>query len=300
MSWSPTVDVIIPCYNVKHIVKKCIDSVLKQRYRGKYVIFLINDGSTDQTGAILDSFGNNDNISVIHLKKNSGLSTARNSGVKLSNGEVIIFLDSDMVVKENWIDEHINALRDPHVVGVIGDSKLPKGIEANILDQYFYDPRRGARHFGEKVPIFFPYFLFNNTSVKRLVFDVVELFDEKIKSYGGEDTELAIRLWEAYPDGLRFSFSASCEHHHQRDLKDFCESMYHYGKTNLPTIIKQFPNHKSALGGKWIHSLKGFLLFNPFARWVISKIHQLSSNYWTIRYQVLDSVIRGARSVSRR
>ena len=264
------------------------------------MIFLINDGSTDQTGAILDSFGNNDNISVIHLKKNSGLSTARNSGVKISNGEVIIFLDSDMVVKENWIDEHINALRDPHVVGGIGDSKLPKGIEANILDQYFYDPRRGARHFGEKVPIFFPYFLFNNTSVKRLVFDVVELFDEKIKSYGGEDTELAIRLWEAYPDGLRFSFSASCEHHHQRDLKDFCESMYHYGKTNLPTIIKQFPNHKSALGGKWIHSLKGFLLFNPFARWVISKIHQLSSNYWTIRYQVLDSVIRGARSVSRR
>ncbi len=300
MSWLPTVDIIIPCYNVEHIVEKCIVSVKSQQYKGDLQIFLINDGSTDQTGKILAKFSDQRDFSVLHLEQNSGLSTARNKGITAGNGEVIVFLDSDMVVKENWIEEHIRALGEENVVGVIGDSILPKGIKPNTLDKYLYDSRRGARQFGEGTPISFPYFLFNNSSVKRVIFDVVELFDESIKSYGGEDTELAIRLWEAYPDGLRFSFSASSEHYHRRELKDFCQSMYQYGKTNLPTIIEQFPDQKLALGGQWAHSLKGFLLFNPFVRWGVAKIHEISSSFWTTRYHVVDAVIRGVRSISRR
>lgn len=300
MSRFPKVDIIIPCYNVEHIVDKCIRSVLEQSYKGDFNIFLINDGSTDNTGKKLDFYRNQPNTTILNIDKNSGLSTARNVGIRTGSGEVIIFLDSDMVVQQNWIEEHIKILNQENVMGVIGDSTLPSGIEPNTLDSYLYDPKRGARQFGENAPISFPYFLFNNTSVKRVVFDVVELFDENIISYGGEDTELAIRLWEAYPDGLRFSFSACSRHHHQRELSDFCQSMYNYGKTNFTTIINQFPAHKTALGGQWVHSLKGFILFNPIVRWGVLKIHQISSSFWTTRYQVIDAVIRGARSVSRR
>ena len=296
MSGSPSVDIVVPCYNVNHIVAQCIDSLLQQSYdKNTITIYLVNDGSTDTTGEILDSFAHHKQVHIIHLESNSGLSTARNAGIKAGNGETIFFLDSDMVVKQNWITAHLNTLKGTGIIGVVGDSLLPRGQTPNTLDRYLYNPRRGGRRFGEDVPIGFSYFLFNNTSLKRSVFDVVELFDENITSYGGEDTELAIRIWEAYPDGLRFSFSAGCEHHHHRELADFCNSMYNYGKSNLPLLLKQFPQYEKELAGQWIKSIKGYLLFNTVILWAISKSRHYCNCFWIKRYLVVDSVIRGAR-----
>ena len=52
MNYCPTVDVILPCYNVDHIVEKCIISIIKQKYENKVKIYLIKDGSTDNTANI--------------------------------------------------------------------------------------------------------------------------------------------------------------------------------------------------------------------------------------------------------
>lgn len=301
MNWSPTVDIIIPCYNVDHIVNECVNSVLEQSYKdNKITVFLINDGSTDDTVNCLKSFGHNKKVRIIHHETNRGLSATRNAGIQAGYGDVIIFLDSDMTVKPDWIQAHLNILIENSVIGVIGDSCLPAGQTPNDLDLYLYDSRRGARSIGEEAAIEFPYFLFNNTSLKRSAFDVIELFDENFTTYGGEDTELAIRLWEAYPDGLRFSNSAVCEHHHPRELNDFCKLMYSYGKMNLPSLLIQFPQYKRQLAGQWIKTVKGYLLFNPLIRWGVSKIRHFCSNYWLSRYQVIDAAIRGARSISRR
>ena len=301
MNESPTIDIVVPCYNVAHIVEQCVSSLLKQSYsKNAITIYLVNDGSSDTTGEILKSFSHHRHVKIIHNEKNRGLSAARNTGIQAGDGEVICFLDSDMTVNFDWVSAHLNILGKNNIVGVLGDSHLPKGQRPNELDRYLYDSRRGARRFGEGVPIRFSYFLFNNTSLKRSVFDVIELFDENITSYGGEDTELAIRLWEAYPDGLRFSFSAACEHHHFRELNEFCNSMYQYGKTNLPSLLEQFPQHSAELGGEWIKSMQGYILFNPLIRWIVSKTCHIFSSYWLSRYQVLDAVIQGARTVSHR
>ncbi len=183
-------------------------------------------------------------------------------------------------------------------IGVTGYSILPKGIKPNVLDKYLNSPRRGARQFGENATISFPYFLFNNTSVKRTIFDLVELFDESITNYGGEDTELAIRVWEAYPNGLRFSSHAASEHHHKRTLDEFCNSMYHYGKNNLPRLLKRYPQYKHKLGSDWIYTTKGFLLFNPIFKWFIHILNKYIPNYFLTRYVVIEAVIRGARSTT--
>ncbi len=301
MSWAPTIDIVVPCYNVAHIVERSVNSLLKQSYRDNTIsIYLVNDGSSDSTGRILDSFSRHQHIQIIHLEKNKGLSAARNTGIKAGSGEVICFLDSDMTVQPEWINAHLDMLGEVGIFGVIGDSLLPAEQTPNELDSYLYDPRRGARSIGEGSPIPFSYFLFNNTSVKRSIFDVIELFDEKITTYGGEDTELAIRFWEAYPEGLRFSSSASCVHHHPRELIDFCNLMYSYGKTNLPSLLEQFPQYKAELGGGWLNSIKGYFLFNSIVRWFISKMSNLGSSYWLSRYKVIDAAIRGARTVSPR
>ena len=88
-----------------------------------------------------------------------------------------------------------------------------------------------------EIPAPWRWFLFNNTAVKRSAIKKTGLFDEKFTSYGGEDTDMAIRLWHNFPDALRFSSKISAEHHHKRTLNQFCKQMEMYGQTNLPLLL---------------------------------------------------------------
>lgn len=89
------VSVIIPVYNVENYLEKAVDSVLAQTLKDLEII-LVDDGSSDASGKICDTYVQNapDKIRVIH-KKNDGLGMARNSGIELAKGEYIAFLDSD-------------------------------------------------------------------------------------------------------------------------------------------------------------------------------------------------------------
>lgn len=92
------VSIVVPIYNVELYLEKCIQSILEQSYKNIEVL-LIDDGSTDKSGEICDVYaGKDERIKVIH-KKNGGLSSARNIGIKNSNAEYICFIDSD-----DWIN----------------------------------------------------------------------------------------------------------------------------------------------------------------------------------------------------
>src|SRR5688572_33231336 len=87
----PTVSVVIPAYNAAAFIRETIDSALAQTYRD-FEVIVVNDGSTDDTMARLREFGSRIRV---HEQSNSGVATARNSGVKIATGSWIAFLDSD-------------------------------------------------------------------------------------------------------------------------------------------------------------------------------------------------------------
>ena len=94
------VSVIVPIYNVEKYLEKCIESIVNQTYKNLEII-LVDDGSQDNCPAMCDEWTQKDSrIKVIH-KKNGGLSSARNAGLEVSNGEYISFVDSD-----DWLDEN--------------------------------------------------------------------------------------------------------------------------------------------------------------------------------------------------
>ncbi|MDD3184932.1 MAG: glycosyltransferase [Anaerostipes sp.] len=96
------VSVIIPVYNTEKYLQQCVANVLNQTYEDLEIL-LIDDGSTDGSGMLCDKLHENDHrIQVIH-KKNGGLSHARNTGIKSSSGEYILFLDSD----DYWDDKEL-------------------------------------------------------------------------------------------------------------------------------------------------------------------------------------------------
>ena len=92
------ISVIIPAFNVQPYIRKSLNSVLNQTYKNLEVI-LVDDGSTDKTGAICDEYAQMDSrVAVIH-QQNAGLSSARNVGIEQAKGEWVAFLDSD-----DWIE----------------------------------------------------------------------------------------------------------------------------------------------------------------------------------------------------
>ena len=102
------ISIIIPVYNSEQYLDRCINSVLDQTHEDLELI-LVNDGSTDKSGEICDSFALNDErIKVIH-KKNGGPSEARNVGLDMAVGQYIGFVDSDDYVAEDMYECLIRA-----------------------------------------------------------------------------------------------------------------------------------------------------------------------------------------------
>ena len=93
-----SVSVIIPVYNVEKYLPKCLDSIVNQTYADLEII-CVNDGSPDNSYAILEEYAKKDSRIKIITQKNTGLSGARNAGIKASTGDYIVFLDSD-----DWMD----------------------------------------------------------------------------------------------------------------------------------------------------------------------------------------------------
>ena len=98
------ISVIVPVYNTEKYLEECIDSILKQTYKNTEII-LVDDGSTDNSSIICDSYAKQHRcIKVVH-KKNGGLISARKAGLLESKGEYICFVDSDDYIDSFYLEK---------------------------------------------------------------------------------------------------------------------------------------------------------------------------------------------------
>lgn len=108
------ISVIIPVYNVKCYLNRCLDSILNQTYKNLQII-LVDDGSDDGSEKICDEYEKKDNrIMVIH-KKNEGQSIARKIGLEHSDGDLISFIDSDDFVSLNFYNDMQKPFDDKNI-----------------------------------------------------------------------------------------------------------------------------------------------------------------------------------------
>jgi glycosyltransferase involved in cell wall biosynthesis len=114
--------VIVPVYNVKPYLSRCLDSIIHQACKTLEII-LVNDGSTDGSGQICDEYAQKDKRIVIIHKPNGGLSSARNAGLDIARGDLIGFIDSD-----DWIA--------PDTFGPILDHYAKTGADIILFGYY--------------------------------------------------------------------------------------------------------------------------------------------------------------------
>ncbi len=102
----PKFSIIVPVYNVEKYLKKCLDSIKKQTFKD-YEVIIVNDGTKDNSMNIAKEY----NFKIVN-QKNSGLSVARNTGVKHATGEYLIFLDSDDYIEKDLLKEINKSLKN--------------------------------------------------------------------------------------------------------------------------------------------------------------------------------------------
>lgn len=102
-----TISVVVPVYNIELYIEECITSILNQTYPYLEII-LVDDGSTDSSGAICDKYANEDGrVQVIH-KENEGLISARKKGIELATGEFLLFVDGDDRIEKNACEKALS------------------------------------------------------------------------------------------------------------------------------------------------------------------------------------------------
>ena len=101
-----TISFIIPVYNGERYISACLYSLLKQTYTDWQAI-LINDGSTDNSLSVLQSFAKSDSRFVVYSQNNQGVAIARNRGIKEAQGEYISFLDIDDTLVSDFLERFI-------------------------------------------------------------------------------------------------------------------------------------------------------------------------------------------------
>ena len=117
---NPAVSIIVPVYNAQKTVRRCIESIINQEFED-FELWLIDDGSQDDSGRICDEYAAQDHrIKVIH-KENSGVSDSRNAALELAKGEYIQFLDSDDWITTDATSLFYKAAMEHHCDMVISD-----------------------------------------------------------------------------------------------------------------------------------------------------------------------------------
>ena len=134
---SPEVSVIVPVYNVERSISRCLESLQTQTFSNIEII-IIDDGSTDKSGAICEQFAANDSrITVIH-QLNCGVSEARNNGIKIAKSEYILFVDSDDYVDNQFVETMLQNKSDLTLCGMQKEDENGRKIsEVKYVNKLF-------------------------------------------------------------------------------------------------------------------------------------------------------------------
>lgn len=138
MSTPPLVSVIIPLYNRRHLITRCVQSVLRQTYPHLEVI-IVDDGSTDDCDAVLDTLAKDTRVRLIR-KANGGVSSARNAGLDIASGTYVQFVDSDDELLPHATETALQAMEggENDLVVFYSETRL-SNRSTNISDQQIFD-----------------------------------------------------------------------------------------------------------------------------------------------------------------
>jgi glycosyltransferase involved in cell wall biosynthesis len=258
--------VIIPTYNRAEILRLTLAALVQQSHpRARFEVIVVDDGSTDQTAAVVQAFQGELNLHYCYLEASDhSVSKVRNLGIEQAQGEVLLFLDSDMIVCPAYVEEHLKSHKTSGtpllVLGYVYGYRYTYEVDGAVLlklvdfqevaknlpvlraERRFGDPREIAyRQVGNDLSQFpAPWRFVWSNSISLRKEDVVRMggFDETFPALGGEDTELGYRCFK---QGLQFQLNRRAWGVHYPHPIDV-EARKDVSRNNRLLFYRKYPN----------------------------------------------------------
>jgi len=306
----PSVSVVVTIHNGGPHYPTCFESLCRLTYApDRLEVHVVDDCSTDGTREFLKQQAPPDFIRLHYTDSNLGRSRACNLALTHATGEIVIFLDGDMEVQPDFVEQHVAELTRPGREAVVGRVEPAPWLPKSKLNRYLYESSlRGARRFGPGVPIEFQYVAFNNAALSRAAAEAGGLFEESFRHFGGKDILFAYRVAQRFPGGIYYSDLPVSYHHQDRPLEAHLSLLRDYGYNNLPQIVSRHPEIANTLAADFAWPLAGRyfryrralgrLLFNPvtcFLSRALLPVTPLPISNALVRFLFVAAVVRGLR-----
>ncbi|MCK5656164.1 MAG: glycosyltransferase family 2 protein [Candidatus Aureabacteria bacterium] len=242
------ISVIIPSYNREKLLKETLRLLNEQTYsHDKFEVVVVDDGSNDDTEAIVKEFQNRVDYKLKYIKqKQKGPASARNKGVKEAQSDFILFIGDDIFPAKNLIEQHVRSLKEHSQAAILGFVDWSK--EQKVTDFMNYVAPNGFqfRYNTIKDPndCDFRHFYTCNISLARK-WMADDRFDEDFPYGALEDSELSYRLKKK---GLKIVYNNKAQgcHFHPMTMESFCHRMKLTGISAV-ILLKKHPELKSIL-----------------------------------------------------
>jgi GT2 family glycosyltransferase len=222
----PSASIVIPTCNRRPDLERVLRAIAPQRASNGIhcQVVVVDDGSSDGTGEWLQSRADRDRLTVIR-QRNAGPAGARNRGVEVAEGDVILFLGDDTVPQERWLLEHLESHRIGGVseaTAVLGYTSFPASESGPFLRWINeFGAQFGYALIDDPTHVPFNFFYTSNISIPRRILTDLGGFREDFPAAAWEDIEFAYR---ATRSGLRIRYlpRARTIHHHRVEVGSFC------------------------------------------------------------------------------
>jgi glycosyltransferase involved in cell wall biosynthesis len=222
--------VVIPTHNRLDMLVRVLDALGAQADAPPFEIIVIDDGSKDDTAGVMTQRTD----IIFRTQKNAGPGSARNHGVTLASGKIVVFIGDDTVPEPRFLAEHARVHRDANddpMIAALGYTGWPHGERVTAFMDYIndYGLQFGYKLIkdGEVVP--FNFFYTSNLSLDRGLL-LAHPFDTTFPSAAWEDIELAYRL-DAKGLKIRYNARAVTRHYHPVNVDSFARRQYTVGKS---------------------------------------------------------------------
>jgi glycosyltransferase involved in cell wall biosynthesis len=229
--------IIIPVYNRPKEIDELLESLTKQDFSDDFEVLIIEDGSTEKCGLIIEKYTNKLNLKYF-FKENSGAGASRNFGMQKALGNYFIILDSDVIVPKQYLSEVKKALENNFTDAFGGPdaahksfTALQKAINYSMTSVLTTGGIRGKKQaVGKFQPRSF------NLGLSKKGFDKTNGFS---KMKNGEDIDLTFRLWE---NGFETQLIENAFVYHKRrsSIKQFFKQTFGFG-TARPILNRKYP-----------------------------------------------------------
>lgn len=245
----PVVSVVVPAFNAERTLPDCLKALASQEFPADpYEVLVIDNGSTDRTWHIIQSYG--PPVRGLRELQIRGSYAARNKGVKASRAKIVAFTDADCIPDGSWLGELIKVFDDQKIGCVAGEIFA---CPATTPAQEFAAQQGLLSQKHTLNNSFRPYAQTANVAYRREVFDRIGLFDARLESGGDADFCWRMQMETAFR--LKFHEQARVLHRHRSDWRGLWRQFKRYGR-GAAALRMLYPSYK---GGAWDNRFRWFV-----------------------------------------